>query len=247
MVSLSVRIHIPFGRVQLRLTAIALRFSCLTVKPIAKMIVMGRISFAVCCWLILPITAFQVSRNLLTKSVRDRQDAVLWSTRKDFVATMTGASLVLATIGAFPLEPAVASGGATAGGVYLLSAKQRYNDRVSKGVAGFLTLGAALENGDIDSVRAFFASEEVGSWKDFSAAGYLLANAFRRNSSAAPDTLPSVKKWKAYTAEVENMTKALKKKDTKKALDSYAVASLALDEYLEKVELPPGKDLLVAS
>lgn len=50
-----------------------------------------------------------------------------------------------------------------------------------------------LESGNIDSVRNFFSSEEVGSWKDFSASGYLLANAFRRSSSTAPDALPSVK------------------------------------------------------
>jgi hypothetical protein len=87
----------------------------------------------------------------------------------------------------------VASGGATAGGAYLLSAKQRYNDRVKKGVKSFVLLGSALSNGDVDTVKLFFDSEDEGSWKDFSAAGYLLSNAFRRNSTAPPDSLPSVK------------------------------------------------------
>lgn len=72
-------------------------------------------------------------------------------------------------------------------------AKQRYNTRVSRGVASFVALKGALENAEIDTVRSFFTSEDEGSWKDFSAAGYLLANAFRTNSSAAPDTIPSVK------------------------------------------------------
>lgn len=161
--------------------------------------------------------------------------------------------------------PALASGGATAGGAYLLSAKQRYNDRVSKGVAGFLSLKSLLESGSLAGVREFFMSEDAGSWKDFSTSGYLLANAFRRNSSAAPDTLPAVKvsrgewwydfdryclnaasrrspqKWKAFAAEVEAMTKSLKKKDAVGALAEYQAALVALDEYLEKVEIPPAK------
>jgi hypothetical protein len=86
---------------------------------------------------------------------------------------------------------AQASGGATAGGAYLLSAKQRYNRRVTQGVQEFRALKAALTDGNVDRIKQFFA--EDGSWKDFSTAGYLLANAFRRNSTAAPDTLPTVK------------------------------------------------------
>jgi hypothetical protein len=86
-----------------------------------------------------------------------------------------------------------ASGGATAGGAYLLSAKQRYNERVKAGVKGFAALRPLVESGNVDGIRSYFASEDVGSWKDLSTAGYLLANAFRSNSSAAPDSLPSVK------------------------------------------------------
>ena len=40
----------------------------------------------------------------------------------------------------FSSSPAYASGGATAGGAYLLSAKQRYNKRVLAGIKSFLTL-----------------------------------------------------------------------------------------------------------
>lgn len=100
--------------------------------------------------------------------------------------------VTVATAVCLPPTAAVASGGATAGGAYLLSAKQRYNDRVTKGVAGFLGLETTLKAGDIDALRAYFTTEDVGGWKDLTAAGYLLANAFRRNSTAAPDSLPSV-------------------------------------------------------
>jgi hypothetical protein len=106
----------------------------------------------------------------------------------------TAASLISAGA-AWRHHPAAswASGGATAGGVYLLSAKQRYNERVKAGTKGFAALRPLLESGNVDGIRSYFASEEVGSWKDLSTAGYLLANAFRTNSSAAPDSLPSVK------------------------------------------------------
>lgn len=102
-------------------------------------------------------------------------------------AALATAGLLLNT------NPAVASGGATAGGVYLLSAKQRYNDRVKAAMKGFIGLRKSLEGGSIEELKEYFSTEDVGGWKDGSAAGYLLANAFRRTSSAAPDTLPSVK------------------------------------------------------
>jgi len=50
-------------------------------------------------------------------------------------------------------------------------------------------------------------------------------------------------KWKAFAAEVETMTKSLKKKDTKGALGAYDGAIAALDEYLAKVELPSAKEI----
>jgi hypothetical protein len=132
-----------------------------------------------------------------------------------------------------------ASGGATAGGAYLLSAKQRYNDRVKAGIKGFLALGPSIASGDFDAIRPYFLQEDVGGWKDFATAAYLLANAFRRNSTAAPDSLPSVKvsnmdgsflmrapifvetsltsvssssclqKWKVVAAQVDALTKAI--------------------------------------
>ena len=82
--------------------------------------------------------------------------------------------------------------GATAGGAYLLSAKQRYNERVKTSVKGLLQVEEFLKNGDSKSAKAYFDGEDAGSWKDLTAAGYLLSNAFRRTASKAPDSLPSV-------------------------------------------------------
>jgi len=141
------------------------------------------------------------------------------------------------------IAPVSASGGATAGGAYLLSAKQRYNERVKAGILGFAALGESLSSGSIDETKAYFASEEVGGWKDASAAGYLLANAFRRSSTTPPDSLPSVKKWKAFAAAVMEMEKPLKKKDAKNVKAAYDKASGLLDAYLEGVELPPLAEL----
>lgn len=73
--------------------------------------------------------------------------------------------------------------------VFLTSAKQRYNQRVLTGVKAFLALDAR----NLGQVQAFFASPDEGAWEDLSAAGYLLANAFRTSSTKAPDNLPSVK------------------------------------------------------
>ena len=67
------------------------------------------------------------------------------------------------------------------------------NERVTKGVKGFLALGSSLEADSLDETKEYFVSNEPGGWIDFSAAGYLLANAFRRSASTNPDSLPSVK------------------------------------------------------
>lgn len=154
-------------------------------------------------------------------------------------------SATVATIGIFnlPTQSANASGGATAGGAYLLSAKQRYNQRVTDGVKAFLGLSASLESDSLAETKAFFENEEQGGWKDASAAGYLLSNAFRRSSTTPPDSLPSVKKWKAFAAELDVLQKALKKKDLKGVKNSYAKAEVLLDAYLDAVELPPVIDM----
>jgi hypothetical protein len=52
-----------------------------------------------------------------------------------------------------------------------------------------------------------------------------------------------VQKWKAFSKETEAMTKALKKKDTAGALKAYQDSTVALDEYLSQVDLPPSKEI----
>jgi hypothetical protein len=136
----------------------------------------------------------------------DEGDGAAWATgcnsRRSTVERLArstcataGAALAFFASGS-PLPPAAwASGGATAGGAYLLSAKQRYNERVKAGAAGFLRLEKSLKENDVEALRSYFSGADdapSGTWKDLTAAGYLLANAFRRNSAAAPDTLPSV-------------------------------------------------------
>lgn len=109
------------------------------------------------------------------------------TSRRSFLDLMALAPLVVIP------SAANASGGATAGGAYLLSAKQRYNERVKASVQGLLAVGDGLAGGSTTEAKAFFGSDDGGSWKDLTAAGYLLSNAFRRNSSSAPDSLPAVK------------------------------------------------------
>ena len=156
----------------------------------------------------------------------------------------TAALIGIASTATLVPSPAQASGGATAGGAYLLSAKQRYNNRVTAGVKGFLALSGPLEGGSIaEAAKAFLSSEEAGGWGDFKSAGYLLSNAFRRNSTQAPDSLPSVKAWKAFAAEVEKMQKAVDKKSKSGVADAYKKAEALLVGYLELVELPPSIEI----
>ena len=127
------------------------------------------------------------------------QDATVLSTpptttRIGFIKQLTYVPLAAVAVAASSgVAPANASGGATAGGAYLLSAKQRYNERVKGSVKGLLAAGEGLAAGDSKAAKAYFASEESGGWKDLTAAGYLLSNAFRRSSTTPPDSLPAVK------------------------------------------------------
>mmetsp|Transcript_32744 Transcript_32744/g.69127 ORF Transcript_32744/g.69127 Transcript_32744/m.69127 type:complete len:220 (-) Transcript_32744:204-863(-) len=160
------------------------------------------------------------------------------STRRLFSEDLLKGSIGISLAYLLP-SPAHASGGATAGGAYLLSAKQRYNKRVVAGIKSFLTLDAR----DLGQVNAYFESSEEGGWEDLSAAGYLLANAFRTSSTKAPDALPSVKKWKAFAKEIELLKRALSKKDAEKVFSAYKNAEEKLDAYLDAVELPSGMEL----
>lgn len=66
--------------------------------------------------------------------------------------------MALVPLVAMSVENANASGGATAGGAYLLSAKQRYNARVKAAVKGLLQVGTALTGGSTQEADAYFVS-----------------------------------------------------------------------------------------
>jgi len=159
--------------------------------------------------------------------------------RKFLQSTATKASLMWLLLSP---EVSNASGGATAGGAYLLSAKQRYNSRVTAGVKGYVALNSG-ESFDVEAAKVYFSSEEVGSWQDFQSAGYLLANAFRRSSSTAPDSLPAVKKWKAFKAVAEELEKKVTKKKGNGAAEVFEKSRTLLDDYLGEIELPSADEL----
>lgn len=76
--------------------------------------------------------------------------------RRNFLSQAAVTAASLAAVGSFAApHPASASGGATAGGAYLLSAKQRYNDRVTKGLKGFLALEESLKAGSVKEATIF--------------------------------------------------------------------------------------------
>ena len=137
------------------------------------------------------VAAFTPSSGSVPKvSVKDETETFVQASRRSFCEHLVLVPIVSAW--AMSVESANASGGATAGGAYLLSAKQRYNERVKASVKGLLEVGAGLKAGSIKEAEVYFASEEAGSWKDLTAAGYLLSNAFRRSSTTSPDSLPAV-------------------------------------------------------
>ena len=132
-----------------------------------------------------------------TTSIRQSErnnDTPVQQERRSFLGNLA-LSIPMATLPMLTtsVTSANASGGATAGGAYLLSAKQRYNERVKASVQGLLQAADALKAEDSKPAKQYFDSEEGGGWKDLTAAGYLLSNAFRRNSTASPDSLPAVK------------------------------------------------------
>ena len=66
---------------------------------------------------------------------------------------------------------------------------------------------------------------------------YLLGNAFRFNQQKAPDSLPTVQAAKAFAKDVEEMEKAIKKKNVKGAQAAYLKGLDVLDGYLDLVEV----------
>lgn len=141
---------------------------------------------------------------------------------------LTGGALAAAVSAFADVAVVDASGGATAGGAYLLRAKERYNARVVAGAKAFKAAGD-------DATPALFA--EDGPLADLEAAGFLLANAFRINSTQNPDKIPQVKLFKAFKADADAVAAALKKKKKADAKAGMEKAQASLDAYLAGVGL----------
>ena len=140
-----------------------------------------------------------------------------------------GTASIAAAVTAFARVAAVdASGGATAGGAYLLRAKERYNARVTEGAKAY-----KKSSGDI---AALFA-EKDGALDDLEAAGFLLANAFRINSTQNPDKIVQVQKFKAFKKDADACAALLKKKKKTDAAAAYDASLVSLDAYLSSVGL----------
>ena len=133
-------------------------------------------------------------------------------------------------------KPAISSGGATAGGAYLIRAKSRYSERVKRGATSFFELRHAVENGALLK-DPFLQGGKDSAFEDFTSASYLLANAWRSNSTTPPDSLPTVKKFKFFMKCWEDVKKESKNKKTEAALSSYDAAVDALKIFMASVEL----------
>jgi len=152
--------------------------------------------------------------------------------RSMLISTIAGGAGV-----AFAPATTFASGGATAGGAYLIRAKQRYSARVTKGAEAYMGLGDAVASGKL-TAAPFFAGDKNSPAEDFLGAAFLLANAFRSNSTASPDTLPTVRKFKAFMKEYEaTLALAKKKNNVDATVASYDRSVALLKEYLASVEL----------
>lgn len=149
-------------------------------------------------------------------------------------------------------EPAVASGGATAGKTTSIPrAKLRYYGRMTAVVAAFEALeGTIGEDGQQAAAKRFFNADDPDSpFSELKSAGYLLAVAFKLDSKIPPDKLQTVKNYKAAMSDQGELKKAMGagKKKQEDASKVYAKAQLSLTTYLEGVELPPLGDLGYAS
>ena len=84
----------------------------------------------------------------------------------------------------------------------------------------------------------FIAGGKDAPFADFSSAAYLLANAFRSNSTTSPDSLPTVKKFKAFMKLYDFLVAAAKKKNNLDAtLAAYDECAASLEAFLASVEL----------
>lgn len=164
-------------------------------------------------------------------------------------AVFEGAAAAL-VLGALP-QMATASGGATAGKYTTIPiAKRRYFGRVKQGVFEYLSVGAAIKKGELDSsaIDNFFADtiqvseskqkrqcigndascrtkEKFSSrWEDLKLSMFLLGNAFRTDSGKPPEKVKQVKEAQAFFVQVDKLRKARAKGDRKATALSYAAS-----------------------
>ena len=164
-------------------------------------------------------------------------------------------SLTAGATAFFALTSVDASGGATAGGAYLLRAKERYNARVQvlpdsrflclrgplmerpqAGAKSYRGEAAALvEKGDFNGLAAYFKKD--GAFDELANPAFLLANAFRINSTQNPDKIVQVQKFKAFKADADAVAAAAKKKKQPAVQEAYDKSLTTLAAYLDSVGL----------
>jgi len=181
--------------------------------------------------------------------------------RRGLIAGLAG---VMATAS----EPALASGGSTAGKYSTIpSAKKRFYGRVRQGIYQYLKMEKPILDGDLENqaIKDLYGKSiitQVGGkqikncnpsfggecvtrekrtsrWNDFKTASDLLASAFRYSADDVNDYLPQVKLIRAYAKKVDKMKEAVKDGNVGLVQELYAKTKLDLDRYLPMVELEP--------
>uniref|UniRef100_A0A7S4EW22 Uncharacterized protein n=1 Tax=Chrysotila carterae TaxID=13221 RepID=A0A7S4EW22_CHRCT len=159
------------------------------------------------------------------------------SRRSAFRLALQAGSAVVLGEAALRQLPAYASGGATAGKTTSIPrAKARYYGRITEAVNSFLSLKAPAEAGTKLGGSDFF--KENGPYSEFMTAGYLLAVAFKIDAKIPPSRIAQVGKHGALMASLDK----LKSASPANVGAAYAAAAVALDDFLDSVELPPLSD-----
>mmetsp|Transcript_44746 Transcript_44746/g.97233 ORF Transcript_44746/g.97233 Transcript_44746/m.97233 type:complete len:240 (+) Transcript_44746:84-803(+) len=182
-------------------------------------------------------------------------------------ATTRREILGLAGLGAaMHVEPALASGGSTAGKYSTIpSGKRRFYGRVRQGLYQYLLMEPAIKAGNLQApeIEDFFSmnivkvkggmpmkncgfggtcktkEKRTSRWLDFKTATDLLAGAFRYDAGDVPDFLPGVKVIRAFAKKVTRMEEAINEGNVQEVQQLYAKSKLDLSRYLPLVELEP--------
>ncbi|CAE7162889.1 unnamed protein product, partial [Symbiodinium necroappetens] len=167
---------------------------------------------------------------------------------------------------AIEAEPALASGGSTAGKYSTIpSGKRRFYGRVKQGLYQYLQMEPAIKAGNLKDplIEDFFSKniikvkggedikncgfgakcktkeKRTSRWLDFKTASDLLAGAFRYSAEDIPEYLPQVKIIRSFAKKVEKMEAAIEAGNAEEAQQLYAKSKLDLSRYLPQVELEP--------